>query len=226
MPSFTRCFILALFGFLGSCSSVFADSLIGSDSLNYDEEHNIVCDTLLETYWTRGPDSKGIMTWNEAKQWIKELNDKKFGGFNDWRLPWTPDGTWGYDGNANVSKYNVTDSELGHLYYKNLGLLGKLNKDRSENAEFGLGDKKTIFGDLPSGLYWFGTISSKSLIAEKYSVWKFNFGDGMQFLETYDASPAYAIAVRSASPVPEPSSAALFLIGLFTLARIRSRQNH
>ncbi|MDD2467511.1 MAG: PEP-CTERM sorting domain-containing protein, partial [Desulfobulbus sp.] len=102
-------------------------------------------------------------------------------------------------------------------------LQGLYHPSGTKNTNYGLRGKDTPFDNLQLGCYWFGTPTK---IDDVSAAWLFDFEFGTQFKNTLGTDKAYAIAVRSASPVPEPSSAALFLIGLFPLARIRSRQNH
>ena len=188
-------------------------------------EGNLIYDAGLDVYWTKSERSTDQVTWDKAQDWIKGLNNKKFGGYNDWRLPYTPDGTWGYDG-GNDSKYNVDVSELGHLYYNTLKLPSRQKMAANTSEEL----KKSFFENLLPTLYWFAPLSTTRLnISEENkdgdpAAWVFDFGYGSQFLQTTNAK-AYAIAVRSASPVPEPSSGVLFLTGVLMVSRIRSRQN-
>jgi len=60
----------------------------------------------------------------------------------NWRLPETVDGaySWGYDGTTTAG-YNITSSEMGHLYYASLGNLGLY--DTSEKFQPGWGLVKT-----------------------------------------------------------------------------------
>jgi hypothetical protein len=179
---------------------------------------DLIYDEMLDVYWTKNERSTDAVTWDAAQKWINGLNSQKFGGYNDWRLPKTPDGTWGYDG-GNDRKYNVTASELEHLYYKTLKLTSRQNATVNTAADL----TKSFFENLLPTEYWFGTLSSTQLSGQQTG-WVFDFGFGSQFLQTTNMS-AYAIAVRSASPVPEPSSVVLFLTGVLMVSRIRSRQN-
>jgi hypothetical protein len=45
-----------------------------------------VSDNAMGLMWQRGGDSN-LRTYDGAKGYIKDLNDSKYGGFNDWRLP-------------------------------------------------------------------------------------------------------------------------------------------
>jgi len=193
------------------CPSVRAGSLKVNEQLIYDETLNV--------YWTKWAISDKALTWGMANEWIEGLNKSDFGGYNDWRLPDTPDGTWGYNG-GNPAKYNVTESELGHLYYQTFELTSIQSGDGYTEKE--LKKETTPFKNILPVLYWFGLITDMNLMISE-AAWVFDFGYGSQFLQTTNML-AYAIAVRSADPVPEPSSCILFLTGLVMLFRFRS--NH
>jgi hypothetical protein len=187
---------------------VVADSSAYGDSLNI--ETAIVHDSEQHLDWLVAPQSSGKkMTWKAANAWAENLS---YGGYTDWHLPSTPDGTWGYDSNGNLSKYNVTVSDLGHLYYTILQLA----------ANEGLGSNNGFFTNLQAGYYWMAPLS-KTRDANGPMAWIFDFGHGTQFLASTNTF-AYALAVRNATPVPEPSTALLCLVGLLAFSRIKPKQ--
>jgi hypothetical protein len=181
---------------------------------------SLIYDPYLNIYWMKDGNVQGkSMTWDDAKKWAEDL---EYGGYNDWRLPSTPDGYYkrndgtiwdyyGYNTNPNDNKYNVTFSELGSLYYNTFKLTADKGLSTAENP---------LFNKLQPGYYWFG-IPSK--LDDIKAAWVFDFKYGTQFLNT-TTSYAYAIAVRDATPAPEPSSALLFLAGLLGLCRIRHQR--
>ncbi len=67
------------------------------------------------------------MNWYEATAWADQL---AYGGYDDWRLPTTVDGLSvpGFDGTT-TSGWNITTSEMGYMYYVNLGNLGYYDTD-------------------------------------------------------------------------------------------------
>lgn len=166
-------------------------------------EYTMLYDPDFHLYWLVGktPDTRK-MTWKEANAWAENLS---FGGYDDWSLPDTPDGTWGYD-NKNVStKYNVTESDLGHVYYSLLEL----------DPDEGINTTSSPFTNLQAGYYWFGSLSKTCDDQNNPMGWIFDFRFGTQFLASTNTK-AYAIAVRHA---PEPSTILLFLAGLLALCR-------
>ena len=84
----------------------------------YDRGNGLIYDDVLDITWLQdanyaqasGYDSNGRMAWADAKTWADQLS---YGGYDDWRLPSA--------GSApTVGIYNTT-SEMGHMFYNNLG---------------------------------------------------------------------------------------------------------
>jgi len=201
-PSTLSIFFAVLLSFLPSAS---ADSLTSEGLLIYDAE--------LDIYWMQDGNFNGLMTWNDANAWAENLS---YGGYNDWHLPTTPDGTWGYDGNGNPTKYNVTASDLGHLYHMHHALLSLTVSEGTQNDT-------PFFNGLQAWYYWCSPLSKTLDGAKNPMAWIFDFKYGTQFLASTNTY-AYAIAVRKATSTPEPSSLLLFLIGLSGLCCVRRQK--
>ena len=49
-------------------------------------EDNVVIDHATGLMWCQSGSEKD-MVWNEARQWVKDLNSRGYAGYSDWRLP-------------------------------------------------------------------------------------------------------------------------------------------
>src|SRR3989304_2100477 len=69
---------------------------------------------------TSGYDGDGRMPWKNATTWAETL---VYGGFDDWRLPITlqPDPSCGYQSGSISYGPSCTGSEMGHMFYDELG---------------------------------------------------------------------------------------------------------
>ena len=155
--------------------------------------------------------SDGNMTWGGALKWISAMNASNYLGFNDWRLPATmqPDATCSIQYNGDPTGLNCTGSEMGHLFYQELGGVAGQDILFAHNTNY------SLFQNLMSGDYWSGT--------------EFYLGTGNAFtFANYDGSQTgyssenlfAAIAVRgqAATPtVPVPTAVWLFGSGLLSL---------
>jgi hypothetical protein len=126
-----------------------------------------------------------------------------FGGVNydDWRLPTTA---------VECIGRNCTTSEMGHLYYTELGNVATLGTDV---GLVNTGDFVSL-----SSLHYYWSESG----AARY-VFYFRNGDQNAFNGTYNTTP-YALALHPgdvAAPVPEPTTLLLFSLGFASMAAFR-----
>ena len=49
-------------------------------------DDKVIVDSATGLMWHQSGSDKG-MVWNEAKQWVKDLNSRGYAGYSDWRLP-------------------------------------------------------------------------------------------------------------------------------------------
>lgn len=153
-------------------------------------------------------------TWYSLMNWAQGLNGKVitrfFPGYSmEWTGEWRLPDAHNADGSGPDLGYNVTGSELGYLYYVNLGNApGYMG---FQNA----GPFRNLFTSSPS-TYW--TITD---LADD-SAWAFNFQDGSQGYSPKSSTFNKAIAVRSGVLVPLPGSIWLLTTGLI-LATLKRR---
>lgn len=143
----------------------------------------------------------GRMTWGNATAWANQL---VFGGYDDWRLPTTPVPDISCD--PNIPTLFCTGSEMGHLFYDELGSLAD---PMITNP----------FAQLQSDFYWSSTETNGE-------AWAFNFNpaSGEQNKYPTDKDNVYfAWAVRNGdvATIPEPSMFALLGLGFIGLAMRR-----
>ncbi len=164
------------------------------------------------------------MSWDNAVAWVDGLEyyDSVRGViWTDWRLPTILDGpdVYGWDGTT-TRGYNIITSEMGYMYYENLGNLGYRSTDGTyPQPGYGL-NNTDLFDNLQSYTYWSGTdYNSNSNYA-----WYFNFRGGGQFpLTKNNTYNAWAVHDGDIGAVPIPSSIWLLGSGLLGLVGVRRK---
>ena len=186
-------------------------SMRGSDNLG----NRLIYDSDLDITWYDF--TSKAASWQDQVNWADRLVvDFNGASLIDWRLPGTPNGgfSWGYDGTTTAG-LNITDSEMGHLFYTELGNSGYLDTVGNSVVGYGL-QNSGDFQNLKQAYYW------SDYNSENYS-WGFNLAEGHQNTRNVGLFSYGAIAVRdgdvgsisvAGGPVaPEPVSTTLFLIG-------------
>lgn len=160
----------------------------------------------------------GTMTWGGALKWIDAMNAVSYLGFSDWRLPTTtmPDWSCQYQANYNTYSYGsgCTGSEMGHLYYNELGGVAGSSIITTHNANY------SLFNNVQYTAYW----SRTEYAADPLGAMSFGADGGQS--ANYKNLYFKVLAVRSGqvTAVPVPAAAWLFTTGLLGLAGVARRR--
>ena len=153
----------------------------------------------------------GLMTWTNAGAWAASLT---VGGFTGWRLPTTlnPDPTCASPSDS--SGFNCSGSEMGHLFYNELG--GTVGVSILSSGDPDL----PLFTNVQPSAYW----SSTEVGISKFDAYFFDFRGGSQSAITKGASEfAWAVRDGDVATVPVPAAAWLFGSALGLLGWMRRK---
>jgi hypothetical protein len=134
--------------------------------------NDLIYDTDRDITWYNP--NLSAMSWDQAMAWAEGLT---VGGATGWRLPTA----YNQDGSYPLYEYNVIGSELGHLYYVELG-----------NAAYGPLTNTGPLENLQPVIYWSGTTTKKFA----GNAFIFNFKTGRQ-AHADKALPFNVLAVHS-----------------------------
>jgi hypothetical protein len=151
-----------------------------------DMHDGTIYDTDMQLSWLKDAGAGGLRNWEKAVAWAASLNTSGgFAGLTGWRLP-VADPTC----NGNGMGWHCTNSEMGHLYYTELG-----------NAASGPLSNTGPFINLQAHYYYWSGIE---YAPNPSFAWRFLFGNGYQYVGNKDFS-SYAWAVRPGARSQERS---------------------
>lgn len=195
----------------------------------HDRGGGMIYDDVLKITWlqdanyakTSGHDTDGRMTWANAKSWADNLI---YGGFSDWRLPSTNTGpasncasNFNPGGGFPLQYFGIicTGSELGHMFYNNMGATAGSSILSGSNAA-----NLALFTNLQSFLYWSGTEYAPGT----GNAWNFITSTGTQSLiSKFNEYFAWAVRPGDVARVPVPGTLALLGVGLGLIGIGRAR---
>ncbi|MBL8413666.1 MAG: DUF1566 domain-containing protein [Propionivibrio sp.] len=94
-------------------------------------------------------DADGLMNWNAANAWAAGLS---YAGYDDWRLPTALN----QDGSGPCDSFDCTNSEMGHMFYNNMGAIAFNSILTGSNTA-----NLAQFTNLQPYIYWSGTATRR-----------------------------------------------------------------
>jgi hypothetical protein len=161
---------------------------------------------------TRPSTTDGRMTWQNALDWAADLTyyDSMRGvTYSDWRLPTTLQPDPSCSTAPTLQGYNCSGSEMGHLFYQELGGIAKESLLTSTDLDL------PLFKNIQEADYWSAT---RDVATFQQPPWAFGFFSGIQSNDAQNfAVHAWAVRDGDVAPVPEPSTVMLLINGLGTM---------
>lgn len=217
--TFAACVLLS--GIFTTSEAALVSTLNGAGV--YDDDLNITWLSnanlaMTNDFGVAGVNADGTMSWSTANDWIAAMNSASYLGFNNWRLPETLTVA-----NAGCSGFNCSGSEMGHLFYNELG--GTQNSPVSSSGDPDLSLFTNIEDDEstppPTSSYWSSDVDA----ADNTKAWRFRFGTGSQAaVDKVFNLYAWAVHDGKLNAVPVPAAVWLFASGLLGLVGLSRRR--
>lgn len=165
-------------------------------------------DTDFDITWLANANVNGLMNWADANTWAANLSfTDSISVYDNWRLPTTlqPDPSCASQSGGDSFGYDCTGSEMGHLFYNELGGIAGQSILTSADPDL------AKFTNLQAYGYW----SATEYAPLTGGAWNFYFSHGYQHAAT-PPNGFYALAVSpgDVAAVPEAESWAMLLAGL------------
>jgi hypothetical protein len=195
--------------FLLTIALVFLFSGI-AHALLWDRGGGMIYDDVLDITWLQDVNYAGFeMSWDDAVAWTDSL---EYGGYDNWRLP----DARNQDGSGPDTGYYVTGSEMGHMFYNNLG--GSPGSFPSMTFIDGNGDSVSFLIYWRGANLWYG--NEWEFNDTGWSAWYFVFSNTASSGQQHGDSKfltynAWAVRDGDVAPIPEPST--LLLLGSASL---------
>jgi len=161
----------------------------------------------------------GGMSGDTAQNWIGAMNSANYFGYNDWRLPVTPqyDPTCSSQSGGDSYGVGCTGSEMGHLFYTELGGVAGSSITLTHNANY------SLFQNVAADYYWSGSGYPPN---NAYHKWAFVMSSGYQYwyLSNIELS-VWAVRDGDVAAIPEADTWAMFLAGLGLVGVVARRRN-
>lgn len=188
--------------YLGNDYNLIFEGDLGSDGLVWLDYTNFFAFWDNQVAWASG------LSFSDAEVTIFSDYTTSIDFSTGWRLPDA--------GTSPTAGYNVITSEMGNLFYNELGLDAGSTSAAELNA--------TNFDNLIARWYWSGTECAPN----SDSAWDFNMTSGEQY-NRYKTTYYYGLAllsgqVSAADPVPEPATLLLISTGIAGFAGYRRKR--
>jgi hypothetical protein len=193
-------------------------SILGTANAALQNNGNgLIYDTDLDITWYDA--SVTGRSWQEAKTWAENLEITVNGAtYSNWRLP----SALNRNGSGPTDGYNVTGSEMGHLFYTELVNKGYYDVNGNVQPGYGLVNKAP-FTTLEGLGYWSNEAGSDPSYNGGAWYFAFSFGRQSVIYTDYLYQPLAVHEGNVGAPVPIPAAIWLLGSGLIGLVSLRRR---